>query len=259
MITNKVNNKSYIGKTKSHYGEKPYGINGRFKTHLYNAIDSIETYKNHNDCPKLYNAIRKYGKDNFIITELLRCDNNMINYYEEEMIKAYNTIEDGYNIARGGLGRSVVNVDDNIRKKLSKNKNGKLNILEVRKKDKLIGYKVRRVVNGKEVCKKFTYKLYSLEYNYELANKYLEELKKEGNSNIENRDLPKYIRYCYYKGNITGYRCEIPGIESKVYSSKKLTMEEKFKMICDFKNSVLSNNKLNETLKEAIDNPQPSS
>ena len=35
-------------------------------------------------------------------------------------------------------------------------------------------------------------------------------------------------------------------------------MEEKFKLICDFKNSYFSNNELNESLKEPINNPQQS-
>ena len=63
MIINKINNKAYVG----NYGEKPYGINGRFKTHLYNAINSVETYKNHNDCPKLYNAQKKSMEEKFKI------------------------------------------------------------------------------------------------------------------------------------------------------------------------------------------------
>jgi len=260
IITNKINNKSYIGKTKSHYGEKPYGAERRFKTHLYNAVDSVETYKNHNDCPKFYNAIRKYGKDNFFVNELIRCGDDIVNYYEKEMIKVYNTLENGYNIASGGLGRSIVDVDDEIRKKLSKNKNGELNVIKVYKNNDVIGYKVRRVVKGKEITKKFTYKLFSLEENYKLAKEFLENLKNENKTETHNRDLPKHIRYCYdNKRNIIGYRCELPNKKSKVYSNKKLTMEEKYKLICDFKDNFKSNNEQNKSEKSPTNDPQPSS
>lgn len=263
MITNKINNKSYIGKTKSHYGEKPYGIERRFKTHLYNAIISEKTYKNHNDCPKLYNAIRKYGKDNFNIIELIRCDKDMIDFYEKEMIKAYNTIENGYNIAKGGRGRSVVNIDDDIRKKLSHNKDGILNILEVKNKDGILrGYKVRRVVNGKEVGKKFTNKYFTIEENLKLAEEFLHKLKNnEDYKSINNKELPQYIKYQYHRKTKEkiGYCFEYKGKNQRTITTKKLSMEEKFKIICDYKDSFFSNNELNETLKEAIDNPQPSS
>lgn len=51
-ITNKTNNKVYIGITSK-------GLSARWKEHLYNA---------EHGCPfKLHNAIRKYGKENFSI------------------------------------------------------------------------------------------------------------------------------------------------------------------------------------------------
>lgn len=62
-IINKVNNKIYIGKTKKYYKEKYFGIKGRFSNHIASANSKSKC----NDCPRLYNAIRKYGKDNFTI------------------------------------------------------------------------------------------------------------------------------------------------------------------------------------------------
>lgn len=51
-ITNKVNNKVYIGITSK-------GISARWKEHIYSA---------EHDCPfKLHRAIRKYGKENFSV------------------------------------------------------------------------------------------------------------------------------------------------------------------------------------------------
>lgn len=65
-ITNTENNKIYIGKTKKYYKDKYFGIEGRLNNHLTCAF----TKSKFNDCPRLYNAIRKYGKDKFKI-ELL--------------------------------------------------------------------------------------------------------------------------------------------------------------------------------------------
>jgi hypothetical protein len=60
-ISNIINNKVYIGKTKKYYQNNPFGFENRFKNHIICAFSKSKK----NDCPKLYNAIRKYGKDNF--------------------------------------------------------------------------------------------------------------------------------------------------------------------------------------------------
>jgi len=127
-ITNIHNNKIYIGKTKEFYGNKYFGIEGRFKNHLTCAF-SLSKY---NDCPKFYNAIRKYGKDKFKIELLETSTEDNIDNREIYYIHLYNSTNDniGYNISLGGGGRTVVNVDENIREKISKaqSKNSLMNI-----------------------------------------------------------------------------------------------------------------------------------
>ena len=59
-IENKVNGKLYIGQTIN-------SIKKRFRKHL-GQINS------QNQCSALYSAIRKYGKENFIITEIVSGD-----------------------------------------------------------------------------------------------------------------------------------------------------------------------------------------
>lgn len=91
-ITNKVNNKIYIGITSK-------GISARWKEHLYGA--------EHN-CPfKLHRAIRKYGKDNFSI-ELIDFCNSWDELTEKEKlyIDEYQSNKDefGYNMTDGGDG-----------------------------------------------------------------------------------------------------------------------------------------------------------
>lgn len=91
-ITNKINNKVYIGITSK-------GISARWKEHLYNA---------EHDCPfKLHRALRKYGKENFSI-ELIDFCNSWEELTEKEKyyIAQYRSTEDefGYNLTEGGDG-----------------------------------------------------------------------------------------------------------------------------------------------------------
>lgn len=89
-ITNKVNGKSYIGKTER-------TIQRRFQEHCHEAYEE-RSY----DRP-LYRAIRKYGKENFEVTELEQTDQAeereiyWINFY-----KTYGA--NGYNATKGGDG-----------------------------------------------------------------------------------------------------------------------------------------------------------
>lgn len=94
LITNKQNNKKYIGQTK-------IGIYNRWQEHL---ADSARSGPNR----LLYNAIKKYGVDNFTI-ELLETNipENLIDQREQEFIKQYNTYYltgYGYNMTLGGQG-----------------------------------------------------------------------------------------------------------------------------------------------------------
>ena len=89
-ITCLVNNKIYIGKTTK-------TIEIRWKYHCYNKKKNYY----------LYNAIRKYGKENFKIEILCYCYNEIeLNFKEVELIAKYDcrNREVGYNILPGGEG-----------------------------------------------------------------------------------------------------------------------------------------------------------
>ena len=83
-ITNIQNNKVYIGQTI-----RP--LKDRFHRHINDAMNNIlDTH--------LARAIRKYGKDNFIIEEIDVAENqNELNYKEQYWIQYYNSIKEGYN------------------------------------------------------------------------------------------------------------------------------------------------------------------
>ena len=83
-ITNIVNNKVYIGQSI-----RP--IEQRFKRHIADAINNvIDTH--------FARAIRKYGKDNFIIEQIDTADTQLdLNLKEQYYIRKYDSIKNGYN------------------------------------------------------------------------------------------------------------------------------------------------------------------
>lgn len=81
-ITNKINNKSYIGQSKD--------IESRFKEHIQHTKTNIGK------------EIQKYGINNFSFDVLEQCSIEMLNEREAYYIKKYNSIENGYNILPSG-------------------------------------------------------------------------------------------------------------------------------------------------------------
>lgn len=104
-ITNKINNKKYIGVSVN--------PDRRFKQHIIDAKNSkYDTY--------FYNAIRKYGAESFILEILeTRELQNDIFLLERLYISKLNTIcPNGYNSHLGGKG-GLYNPSSLLRKKLS--------------------------------------------------------------------------------------------------------------------------------------------
>ena len=83
-ITNIQNNKIYIGQSI-----RP--IEARFHRHINDALNNIlDTH--------LARAIRKYGKENFIIEEIdTAASQDELNKKEQYWIHFYNSVENGYN------------------------------------------------------------------------------------------------------------------------------------------------------------------
>lgn len=94
LIVNKIDNKKYIGQTTT-------SVEERFKAHL-------RTNKN----LPLYNAIKKYGKENFEVFCLMsNVNEDELDYYEMYFIEYYNTFVDGYNMTKGGKGFRGIHSD----------------------------------------------------------------------------------------------------------------------------------------------------
>lgn len=92
-ITNKINNKSYIGQS--------INIEQRIATHFWAAYkENLPSYNYH-----LYQAIRKYGKENFevkILATVPKDKIKLLNELEINFIKQYNSYHNGYNMNEGG-------------------------------------------------------------------------------------------------------------------------------------------------------------
>lgn len=105
-ITNKINNKIYIGQSQN--------IFSRWAEHRYEAKTNMKP---------LYKAMRKYGIENFIFEIIEECEIEKLNDREVYWIKYYDSYNKGYNLTPGGdysskTQRIVSNEDViNIRKR----------------------------------------------------------------------------------------------------------------------------------------------
>ena len=101
-IINLQNNKIYIGQTQQDYRV-------RFAQHISHAKTG---HSNH----KLARAIRKYGKDSFVVEVLEEVPFEKLDEREIYWIKYYDSTNDkiGYNITLGGQGERRISLPSNI-------------------------------------------------------------------------------------------------------------------------------------------------
>lgn len=96
-ITNKINNKVYIGQTTQ-------GLQTRWTRHIISSKNRVDNYAFHN-------AINKYGPENFVIEVLEYCEPEDLNEKEKYYIEFYDSlVPKGYNIRLGGddCGRKAI-------------------------------------------------------------------------------------------------------------------------------------------------------
>lgn len=94
IIKNTINDNVYIGQTT-------LPVNERFKAHIKRSTILTKHYK-------LYNAMRKYGRDKFYY-EILE-ENIPINELDRKeifYIEKYDSFNNGYNSTKGGDGRTI--------------------------------------------------------------------------------------------------------------------------------------------------------
>jgi hypothetical protein len=114
VITNIINNKKYIGQTRSHRLNhnkyRPFGFIGRFKDHVN------ECYSKKKNCSKYLNyALLKYDVKSFTCEKILECSLDKLDEYEIKYIKESNTkYPNGYNLTDGGKSGRYVCVDKSL-------------------------------------------------------------------------------------------------------------------------------------------------
>ena len=87
-ITNKLNGKVYIGQTTKTLEHRKAG-------HIQAMKDGLNRH--------LYNAMRKYGVENFEFEEICKASSKSeMNYLEAKYITEYDSVRSGYNMGYGG-------------------------------------------------------------------------------------------------------------------------------------------------------------
>lgn len=278
LIYCRTSKKLYIGKAANYSSGKLYGASGRWKNHISTATSGKNI-----GCPHLNNAIRLYGSDDFIVTTIKQALTSEINEWEKFFILAFDTLSvngKGYNIESGGTrGKEVAEetrqkqskkrknriMTEESKIKLSQSKMGKKKDVERvnpadnnlpthmsairRKNGKIFRYQICFPVGineGSEYIQKGFQNTKNPEKAYELAIKYLEELKiqyKDRSQKIEDmleknmqisiqkkmekihkKDTPQYITPRTVANKKDGYIVEgYPDWEGNPYPKKEFT------------------------------------
>lgn len=92
VITNKINGKQYVGKTSE-------SIQERWKRHIWDKNKRVTEKR------PLYDAMNKYGIENFEIKQLEECSIENSSEREIYWIEKLNSFKEGYNATYGGDGK----------------------------------------------------------------------------------------------------------------------------------------------------------
>lgn len=118
IITNKINGKQYVGQAVCYSGNRPWGSERRWQSHVKNAKN------NKCECRLLENSIRKYGEKQFVVEDVLECGLHELNIFEKQYIEEYKTLTPfGYNLMTGG-GNGRLHSKE-TKKKMSETRTGK--------------------------------------------------------------------------------------------------------------------------------------
>lgn len=207
LITNTINYKVYVGQSAHYRNSGSYqvrhGYLHRLQEHLYTAMSG------RNDCPKLYNSIRKYGRDNFLSRCIEVCEEDQVDEREIFWIRVFNSVKEGYNSVAGGRG-----------KKPSEGLIGMWKNPQYRE-------------HQSEVHKKtWTTKEYRDNYNAAIDRR------------VRENELPRNIYLRKSNGQSIGYEVTIKNNKksyTKKFTSSKLSMEQKLALATEWRDQTLNN------------------
>lgn len=184
--TNKLNQKSYIGKT-----ERTFNI--RLSEHINDSNkENLTSY--------FHRALKKYGIDNFEFTILAETDNVIdLNNLEIEFIAKLKTLKpNGYNITEGGTGGNTYkNLDSNFLKEIIEKS------IRTRKENYILNpeRKIRRI----EISKEFWYTILQDEIAFK---EYKEKISKGLRNAWKNRILTENDRLRYSNSQKSRFKNE---------------------------------------------------
>lgn len=205
-------NKIYIGQTKR-------AISKRIREHS----------KCHGGSILLENAIAKYGMENMHIEILMEVNNELLNEYETMFIELLNTIEpNGYNIRSGGSENSIFS--ESARERMRIAKLGEKNHNYGKPRSDSCKLAISEAKSGEK--HHFYGKTFTEDHKLKLAKSHRKS---------EDDDLPMYM--VYVKARPKQYQAEgyaivnHPTLNNKYFTSKKLSIEEKYNLAKSYLNT----------------------
>lgn len=267
MIRNLLNYKVYIGQAK-HWkkghmnvsGERTYtrhGYQGRFKEHINHALSQG---KQSSYCPKLYNAIRKYGKDYFITHRIGTYSIEQLDEQETRWISIFNATTQGYNVLHGPCcPRSNIPFEERNRRQRPIPKY----VYEVKREDEVLGYQAQVPIEGTMYNKTYSSSVYTLEENLDKISRWIRILttcsthERELMRAKKIRDLPTSIRYCVSSknGSILGYRVSLRAnnvLYSKTFTDRTKSEEQNLNEAIQWRDTVLSGTIINDNPRDRV-------
>ncbi len=102
LITNKVDNKQYVGQT-SRTLEERFAEHKDGAAHYKRVLEQPNKYSYKGTCTYLYRSMNLHGIDNFRIESVVECSDDELDDNEKYFIVEYNTLSpSGYNLTTGG-------------------------------------------------------------------------------------------------------------------------------------------------------------
>jgi hypothetical protein len=194
--------KIYIGQCVSYLSNgKKYGTHGRWLNHL---ADSRR--QNGGNCRRLNEAIRMFGENAFIVETLLTTHISLLDFYEEITISLLNctNIVHGYNIRQGG---NHSRLSHQTKQTMSFNRQVKPCFKQ--QHEQLTKEKISKTLINNVV-----------------------------RYNIDNKILPKYMKYINWKDR-QGYAIvSHPECKLKYFVSRKQTLEDQYNRCIEFLESL---------------------
>jgi len=229
-IVNKINNKIYIGQTRTYRKNKNkyriFGYIRRFKDHISEAINNTKKKQ----CTYLNNAIR-LDKDSFIVELLETCEINILDEREKYYINEYKSLfPDGYNLTSGGKTTNYIKVESNETLKDYKKRGRSFNYIhtdETKQKMKnsllKMNHYLKSVASTTENKNRVS----------NIIKKYYDEKKIKKIIDLDlSKDYKEYIKEVYDKdGNICNYKIYFNRNNRFFISSKYETLEQKYERL----------------------------